>query len=200
MSLVGRGTALFVGVLSLAMKESYKNERSAMNTVAEADRSASGIVQIEAGNFDEKLALGIPSGNLYGWGGDVVCRIIEVDRLDHFRAACGPGVIPTILRVIAQTIENSLRPTDMVGSWSERLFLAILPDCGEAELAKVGNRIRRMICQSEIEWWGDKLSVTAAFGGAGCRAEDTPELLLDRANKSLSESIVAGGNQVTVVT
>ena len=35
-----------------------------------------------------------------------------------------------------------------------------------------------MISRSEIEWWGDKFSVTSPVGGAGCRAGDNVELLI----------------------
>jgi hypothetical protein len=56
-----------------------------------------------------------------------------------------------------------------------------------------------MICQSEVEWWGDTISVTAAFGGAGSRPGDTLELLVARAGKCLARSLVEGGNRVTVI-
>jgi diguanylate cyclase (GGDEF)-like protein/PAS domain S-box-containing protein len=126
--------------------------------------------------------------------------LAQVDKLDHFRAARGPNVVPTILRVVAQSLENSLRPADMLGCWSEYRFVAVLMECRESDVNSVANRIKKMVGQSEIEWWGDKFSVTAAFGGAGTRAGDTLELLMERAESSLLESIAAGGNRVTVVT
>jgi len=125
--------------------------------------------------------------------------LIQVDQMDHLRAARGPGVVPTVLRVVARTIENSLRTTDLVGCWSENQFLAVLMECRETEVERVAHRIMKMICQSEIEWWGDKISVTAAFGGAGSRPGDTLELLVGRARKSLLRSIAEGGNRVTII-
>ena len=125
--------------------------------------------------------------------------LIQVDQMDHLRAARGPGVVPTVLRVVARTIENSLRTTDLVGCWSENQFLAVLMECRETEVERVAHRIMKMICQSEIEWWGDKISVTAAFGGAGSRPGDTLELLVGRAGKSLLRSIAEGGNRVTII-
>jgi diguanylate cyclase (GGDEF)-like protein/PAS domain S-box-containing protein len=124
--------------------------------------------------------------------------LMQVDQLDQARAARGPSAVPAMLRVVAQTIENSLRPTDAVGCWSENQFLALLMQCRATDVESVANRIRKMIAQSEVEWWGDKFSVTASLGGAGIRVEDTPEMLVERAEKSLAQSIVAGGNLVTV--
>jgi diguanylate cyclase (GGDEF)-like protein/PAS domain S-box-containing protein len=126
--------------------------------------------------------------------------LIQVDHLDQLRAARGPGVLPTILRVVAQSLENCLRPTDVVGCWGENQFLTILMECRESEVVRVGERVRKMISMAEIEWWGDRFSVTSPVGGAGCHAEDTPELLIERAEASLQESIVKGGNCVSVLS
>jgi hypothetical protein len=72
-------------------------------------------------------------------------------------------------------------------------------ECKEAEVVRVAQRIMKMVCQSEVEWWGDTISVTAAFGGAGSRPGDTLELLVGRAGKCLVRSLFEGGNRVTVI-
>jgi diguanylate cyclase (GGDEF)-like protein/PAS domain S-box-containing protein len=126
--------------------------------------------------------------------------LIEVDGMDQYRSRRGPGVVPTVLRVVAQTVENCLRPTDLVGRWSEQHFVAVLMECKESEVARVGDRIRKIVGQSEIEWWGDTFSVTCAFGGAGCRFGEPLEQLMENAQKSLQESIAKGGNCVITRT
>jgi two-component system cell cycle response regulator len=125
--------------------------------------------------------------------------LVQIDHLEEFRATRGPGVVSTILRVIAQSIMNCVRPTDLVGCWGENQFMAILMACRESEVGLVGERVRKMIVQAEIEWWGDTFSVTSPMGGAGCRPEDELEDLVARAAASLQESIVKGGNCVTVL-
>ena len=126
--------------------------------------------------------------------------LVQVDHLDQFRVTRGPGVIPTILRVVAQSLENCLRPTDVIGCWRENEFLAILMECRESEVVRVGERARRMVSIAEIEWWGDRFSVTSPVGGTACRAEDTVELLVERAEASLQESVEQGGNCVVVLS
>jgi diguanylate cyclase (GGDEF)-like protein/PAS domain S-box-containing protein len=125
--------------------------------------------------------------------------LVEPGQMDHFAKTLGKGVVPTILRVIAHAIENSLRPDDLVGRWSGNQFVALLEGCKEAEVQNVGERIRKMIGNSEFEWWGDAFPLTAALGGAGIREGDREEDLLSRAQRSLQESITAGGDRVTVV-
>jgi diguanylate cyclase (GGDEF)-like protein/PAS domain S-box-containing protein len=122
--------------------------------------------------------------------------IFEVDHLDQFRSRRGSGVVPAILRVVAQTVENCLHPTDLVGCWSDHQFLAVLGECKEADVTRVGGKVMRMVAQSEMEWWSDKFSVTCSFGGAGSRVDDTWKSLAARAEKSLHESIRKGGNCV----
>jgi diguanylate cyclase (GGDEF)-like protein/PAS domain S-box-containing protein len=125
---------------------------------------------------------------------------IRIDRMDQFRASRGPGIVPTILRIVAQSVDNCLRPTDLVGCWGENQFLAILMECRESEVSLVGERVRKMIGKAEPEWWGDRFSVTSAVGGAGCRPGDNIEMLLARAEASIQESIGKGGNCVTVLS
>jgi PleD family two-component response regulator len=55
-----------------------------------------------------------------------------------------------------------------------------------------------MVSTSEIKWWGDEWSVTASFGGATVQAGDSCESVLERAEKSLAESIASGGNHVHI--
>jgi diguanylate cyclase (GGDEF)-like protein/PAS domain S-box-containing protein len=125
--------------------------------------------------------------------------IIQADSLGEFRTSRGPGVVHTILRVVAQAVENCLRPTDLVGCWSENQFLAVLSECTESNAERVAERVKRMISKSEIEWWGDKFSVTGSLGGSASRSGDNLEILIQRAEASLKRSIAAGGNCVTVL-
>jgi len=50
----------------------------------------------------------------------VLC--IEIDRLEQIQMRDGPGALASVLRVVGQTLENSLRPTDFLGRWQEISF------------------------------------------------------------------------------
>ena len=104
----------------------------------------------------------------------------------------------SVVRVVAQTLENSLRPTDFLGRIAENRFLAVLTECGAGDVTRAAQRLKKMVGSSEIKWWGDEWSVTASFGGATVQSGDSTESILARAEKSLAESIAAGGNQVNV--
>jgi diguanylate cyclase (GGDEF)-like protein len=126
----------------------------------------------------------------------VLC--IEVDQMDSMRVTYGLPVVGSILHVVGQTLENSLRPTDFLGRIAENRFLAVLTECGPGDVEKTAKRVKKMVSSSEIKWWGDEWSVTASFGGATVQAGDTSESILERAEKSLAESIASGGNHVHI--
>jgi diguanylate cyclase (GGDEF)-like protein/PAS domain S-box-containing protein len=123
---------------------------------------------------------------------------VEVDGMDRLRASYGLAVVTPVLRVAAQTMENSLRPTDFLGRLGDNQFLAILTECGLSEIRKTADRVRKMVNSSEVEWWGDRWTVTASFGATTVKAGDSPESILERTESALGESLAAGGNCVTV--
>jgi diguanylate cyclase (GGDEF)-like protein/PAS domain S-box-containing protein len=124
--------------------------------------------------------------------------LIEIDRLDHLRATYGAAVIAAVLRVAAQTLENSLRPTDFLGRYGDHRFLAVLTECGESEIERVCERLKKMVASSEVQWWGDQWSITSSIGGTTARQSDTIESILERLEAALGESLQTGGNKVSV--
>jgi diguanylate cyclase (GGDEF)-like protein/PAS domain S-box-containing protein len=123
---------------------------------------------------------------------------IQIDGLEHIQARDGPGAIASVLRVVGQTLENSLRPTDFLGRWQDNQFLGILTECNGSEIALAAERLRRMVSTSKIQWWGDFLPVTISLGATAVRPGDTAEAMVQRAGAALRESSDAGGNRTTV--
>jgi len=123
---------------------------------------------------------------------------IEIDGLEKILARDGPGALAATIRVVGQTLENSLRPTDFLGRWQENQFLAVLTECNEWEIARTADRLRRMASASKIEWWGDFIPVTISLGATSAKAGDTVEGIVARAMQALSESIKLGGNRTTI--
>jgi GGDEF domain-containing protein len=81
---------------------------------------------------------------------------IEIDNLKKIQLWDGPAAIASVLRVVGQTLENSLRPTDFPGRWRESQFLAILTECNGMEVERAADRLRRMVGTSKIVWWGHR--------------------------------------------
>ncbi len=161
-----------------------------------------GCIDEETGALNRQFLLFQLKENLaafteYGIPFSVVC--IQADRIDHFQSAYGIRAVAAIQHAIAQTLGNSLRPTDFIGRLTERDFLVVLTECKGTEIESVVSRLSKMVGCAEIDWWGDKLSVTASFGGTASVAHDTVESILSRAEKSMNTSVATGGNRLTVL-
>jgi len=121
---------------------------------------------------------------------------IGIDRLDDIKSRYGAGAVTAMIRVTGQTLENSLRPTDYIGRWMENEFLAVLTECSLEEVSSVGERLRNMVNQCKVEWWGDSLQVTVSMGATSAIAADSTEAILQRAEDGLRESLEQGGNRL----
>jgi len=151
---------------------------------------ATGIANQEFTQF--RLSDNLASLAQYHLPFGVIC--IQVDCLDAFRAAYGRPASDAILRVVAQTVRESLRPSDLVGRWNEDGFLAILTDCGSAGVERTAERIRKVVACAELRWWGDALSVSTRVGFGIAQAGDTIDALLKRAQSSLQQTSERHGN------
>jgi PAS domain S-box-containing protein/diguanylate cyclase (GGDEF)-like protein len=124
--------------------------------------------------------------------------LAEVDQLAKFQQVQGKDAVEAARAVVAHTLSNALRPSDVVGCWEENRFLGIVKNCGHSVLDRVGERVRKMESYSGVEWWGDELPVTVSIGGAGAIEGDDASTLVSRALAALQQSVKEGGNRVTV--
>jgi diguanylate cyclase (GGDEF)-like protein/PAS domain S-box-containing protein len=122
-----------------------------------------------------------------------------VDGLPKMRERYGQAAVDAMLRMVARTIENGLHATDFVGRWLGEEFLAILPECGENDVMKVGERLRKLVQRTGVSWWGDTLHSTVSIGATIVHDNDTVSALVRRAEDALRESSEAGGNRVAVI-
>jgi diguanylate cyclase (GGDEF)-like protein/PAS domain S-box-containing protein len=107
--------------------------------------------------------------------------------LEHFRAAFGPDAASSLIRVIALSLASDLWRTDVVGRWADDEFMVILNGCREGSLPSVRERLRRMLANDSIEWWGERRSLPVSAGEATPKPGDTTESILDRSQKSLDQ-------------
>ena len=115
--------------------------------------------------------------------------MIQPDRLNIFQAAHGREAVRAILRVIAQTLKNALRPTDLLGRWKGDQFLAILNGCREDFLGGVAQRLRATVSGSGVQWWGDRLSIGVCIAGTGVTQGDTVDAIVERTESSLKKML-----------
>lgn len=121
--------------------------------------------------------------------------VIQPDRLQLFQSARGQEAVRSIMRVVAHTMKQMLRATDLLGRWEGDQFLAILPLCEGTSAEKVGHRLKATVSGSGIHWWGDRLSVAVDVAATSATAGDTVESIVTRMDSLLKQN-VAGSAQV----
>jgi len=124
---------------------------------------------------------------------------ISIDGLAKIRERFGQAAVDATLHVVAQTLESALRPTDYLGRRLEQEFLAILTECNESDVPRVGDRLRKMAQRAHVNWWGDTWGVTISIGATPVQDLDTAGGMVNRAEEGMRKSSDAGGNQIVVV-
>jgi len=110
---------------------------------------------------------------------------VRVNRLEEFRTAYGNLASDAILHAVAQTLRYIVRPSDLLGRWSQNEFLVVLSNCGTMGAEKAFERIHRMSAGVSIRWWGDQLSLTTSMGYASVETGDTVDSMVARAQREM---------------
>ena len=121
--------------------------------------------------------------------------LVQLQQLTEFRSVYGHHAGDAILRVVAQTIQSSLRPGDILGRWSEEQFLAVLPNCGLTGAHLAATRIAKLANYAKLQWWGDLLSVTTAIAHAAVQSGDSLDSLVQRAEQLLAHGPGSGAEK-----
>jgi diguanylate cyclase (GGDEF)-like protein/PAS domain S-box-containing protein len=124
---------------------------------------------------------------------------VALDQMETIKSRHGPGALAALVRIVGQTLEYSLRPTDSIGRWQENEFLAILGECTGAEAVKTADRLRKMAARAKIEWWGDVLPITLSIGATEIQKGDEVDVVIQRAETAMQECRTQGGDRVIVV-
>ena len=124
---------------------------------------------------------------------------LDIDHFKQLNDAHGHDAGDRVLRMVAATLKNSLRETDVVGRWGGEEFLAILFDVTSPKgLETSCEKLRTLVELSRLDLAGVSLSVTISLGGTLLRPGDTPESLVHRSDELMYRSKQAGRNRATI--
>ncbi len=128
----------------------------------------------------------------------VLC--MQVDRFEEMRTHRGHEACEAVLHVIANTLKNTIRPGDCMGSWSEGRLLLVLASPAPEAITRAGERLRALVSCSSVIWWGDPIPVSISGGGTLARAGDTVDAVAQRMEQALAMSVEQGGDRITSVS
>jgi len=109
----------------------------------------------------------------------------DIDRFKRVNDLYGHLAGDEVLIAFAKVIKEDLRIDDIVARYGGEEFAIILSGLEEKEAVSVANRLRKRVEDLKVTWGECTISITASFGVAEAKKEDTPETLIDRADKAL---------------
>ncbi len=129
----------------------------------------------------------------------VAMLLIDVDHFKHFNDCYGHLVGDECLKAVAGLIKNNIRrPGDLASRYGGEEFAVVLPGTDMAGAFVVAEQIRLAVAEAQIRSENRAaLQVTVSIGVSALRPVpgDTPDTLLQAADKALYAAKAAGRNR-----
>jgi diguanylate cyclase (GGDEF)-like protein len=103
-----------------------------------------------------------------------------------------------ILRIVATTMINGTRSSDIVSRWGGEEFVALLPHVDAEQLKNVAEKIRLLVEKSSISVEGRNIEVTISIGATLAHKNDTADTLIKRADELMYKSKSEGRNRLSM--
>ena len=128
--------------------------------------------------------------------------MIDVDHFKKVNDTYGHNVGDIVLKEISKTLQNSIRPFDLLARMGGEEFIIVMPEADAAGALLVAERLRKRIADTPIiiDINGGKLMTTISIGCAELSndRDETAEVLIERADKALYEAKSSGRNRSVV--
>ena len=125
--------------------------------------------------------------------------LIDIDHFKQVNDTYGHGVGDEALKCLVQTVENTIRKTDVLGRMGGEEFAILLPATDPIKALPMLDRVREEISEIKIQTDEGMLTFTASFGVAiSNMSEESIEELFARADAALYLSKHDGRNRITL--
>ncbi|HJL14249.1 MAG TPA: GGDEF domain-containing protein [Sandaracinaceae bacterium LLY-WYZ-13_1] len=133
-------------------------------------------------------------------GGSLSVSLIDIDHFKHFNDTYGHAAGDHVLTVVAATLAENLRPTDLVARFGGEEFVIIFPDTDLELAARAADRVRRAVAANAMRMPdGTELPpVTISMGVAQHLLGQSVPGFLKTADLAMYRAKEAGRNRVVV--
>lgn len=123
--------------------------------------------------------------------------MVDVDHFKRFNDTWGHQAGDFVLFVVAHTLRQRFRPTDLVARYGGEEFLVVLPDTRERSAVHAANRVREAVKTAPLKMNEIELpSVTVSLGVAERSAGQTLDELIGAADQALYRAKRGGRDRV----
>jgi len=131
-------------------------------------------------------------------GAPLCVALLDLDHFKRVNDRHGHAVGDAVLSAFAQAGSRTLRQVDTLARWGGEEFLLLLPDSDVAQAQLALSRLRTAVAQAPVPLGEASLPYTYSAGLTAWRAGDTPEALLERADRALYAAKAEGRDRVCV--
>jgi len=130
----------------------------------------------------------------YGWPFGVL--FADIDMFKRINDEFGHDAGDRVLKIVATTMLNAVRPFDTISRWGGDEFLAVITNVDAGELLALAERLRMLVGRSSLDTDAGPVHVTLSIGATLAREDDTLDSIVQRADGLMYEGKDAGRNQV----
>jgi len=130
-------------------------------------------------------------------GSSLGLLFLDVDDFKSLNDRFGHAAGDRVLKMVADTIRHNVRASDVCGRWGGDEFTVIASGVDESHLLALAEKMRALVASSILAADDERIQVTISAGAAMAHPNDTPDELMQRADKMLYESKTTGRNRVT---
>ncbi|MEX0732929.1 MAG: GGDEF domain-containing protein [Aquisalimonadaceae bacterium] len=129
-------------------------------------------------------------------GRPLAVLLADIDHFKTFNDELGHEAGDQVLEAVGLALRTSLRDGDAAARWGGEEFLIVFPDRTTEEAQLIADRLRTAIAEC---WRGaDSRTVSATIGIAMAVPGDSPDSIINRADKALLDGKRSGRDQTTL--
>jgi diguanylate cyclase len=129
-------------------------------------------------------------------GGTVFSTILlSIDQDKQIIRTHGEQAWKVTMGVVAQAIRNRLREMDLVARYNDATFGMVLPEASLRNGICIGERLRKTVEETAVEFEGTVFSFTVSLGVVEVEDGDEMATLVERARGQLEQAQSGGGNR-----
>lgn len=126
--------------------------------------------------------------------GTLCVLMMDIDHFKDINDRLGHGAGDRALRIVAEQLQATLRPGDFLARYGGEEFLAIL-EADLPEALEIAERLRGRLERTRFRSRQQPVQLTLSCGVTVVRADDTPDMVIERADQALYRAKRAGRNR-----
>jgi len=123
--------------------------------------------------------------------------LIDIDHFKSVNDTYGHDAGDSALQMVANSLLNAVRSSDLIGRWGGEEFLAVFPVVGGEQLQQIAERMRMLVDASSVQRQGTEIRITISIGAVFVKKSSSKEHIIRMADQLMYRSKSEGRNRIT---